>query len=649
MKYTIQLLVLCLLLISINVQAQYYSFEEVPEWVNKVEIPTNIIATNKYDISAGFYMSLLDLQSNMKTEEKYFHQVLNVVSYSGITNASQISIPFDSSYQKLIIHSLYIWRKGEKIDYTKELTIELINKETKLHQGIYSGIITAYDILNDVRKGDLIDFAYTTLGSNPIFNKEKFGLYPLEFSSQIDALYYRFLLPKDKKYNYKFVNCDSNLYSDSITGDYREIVIKDDNIEITEYDKVMPPWSMPSSYFSISSLDSWREVNIWAQGVFKLDTVPNLDDVFKEVLIGGESQEQKINKIIKYVQDDIRYMGIESGIGSIKPFAPEKVVNQRFGDCKDKSLLLVSLLKQIGVKEAYPVLVSTVYQDKLKDFYSAGHIFNHCITMFKIDTVEYWIDPTISLQGGGFKNRYCPNYEKALIVGIPSDSLQNMKDSKVLSETFTVENIVVESFNMPTKINTVSTRYGKDADNRRMMLEYVSIDKLSKSIIDEMKKIYPKIEETEDVIISDDIVDNKLTMTYTYEVGDNWHEGSLMGEEFSDYVFTTFRPQIMNQYFSKNVCNVRKYDMPLAYPINVKYRVIFTYPKELLLYDDYEEIENDAFFFSKRIEQLTRGSFQVDYEFRTKANSIKAKNYVSICNEINEISQKLYMLIYFEK
>ena len=40
-----------------------------------------------------------------------------------------------------------------------------------------------------------------------------------------------------------------------------------------------------------------------------------------------------MNAVINFVQNDIRYMGIEQGIGSIKPFTPEQVVKQRFGDC----------------------------------------------------------------------------------------------------------------------------------------------------------------------------------------------------------------------------------------------------------------------------------------------------------------------------
>ena len=54
------------------------------------------------------------------------------------------------------------------------------------------------------------------------------------------------------------------------------------------------------------------------------------------------------------MQDEVRYLGLENGISAYKPSSPNKVYNQRFGDCKDKSLLLVTMLNQMNI-EAYPV------------------------------------------------------------------------------------------------------------------------------------------------------------------------------------------------------------------------------------------------------------------------------------------------------
>ncbi len=646
MKFILPVLFLWTILFSINIQAQYYSFEKVPKWVKPVAIPTDV-STSKYDVSAGYYLSLSDNQVNYQIDEQYFHELPSVVSYSGITNASQLSISYDTSYQYLQIHSLNVWRKGKKIDYTKELTIELINNETNLNQGIYSGVITAYDILNDIRKGDLIEIEYTIIGSNPIFDRANFSFFPLEFSSQIDLLSVRYILSNDKKYTSNCIKCDSIEFLDTIIGSNREINITAKDIKVTEYDDYMPSWVLPSSYFNITSAESWAAVNIWAQKVFELKEEPKLDAVFEEILEGNETQEEKITKIIKYVQNDIRYMGIESGIGSIKPFSPEQVVKQRFGDCKDKSLLLVSLLKQIGVKEAYPALVNVSLEQKTNDLFPSGQIFDHCITMFKYDSTEYWIDPTVSLQGADFRNTYCYNFEKALVIGIPSDSLQDMNPVNVYSSTHLSEEIVVNSFGKASILKTTAKRYGKNADTRRAVLEYYSIDELSKSIVDDMKKFNPKIEETKDVVIVDNLDSNILTMNYEYSIEEHWRDGSTLDAGLSNYRYIFFKPQAISRYIGGESCLERDSDLKLEYPLDIKYSVIFKFPKVMLMDDTYEEHDGEVFFFRESIEQLSDKSFKVDYEFRTKAKSIKADRYKHICEEINEISKKLYVVIYF--
>ena len=62
--------------------------------------------------------------------------------------------------------------------------------------------------------------------------------------------------------------------------------------------------------------------------------------------------------VLQLVQREIRYLGIEVGAGSHAPCAPALVCQRRFGDGKDKALLMVALLEALGV-EAAPALVDT--------------------------------------------------------------------------------------------------------------------------------------------------------------------------------------------------------------------------------------------------------------------------------------------------
>ena len=54
----------------------------------------------------------------------------------------------------------------------------------------------------------------------------------------------------------------------------------------------------------------------------------------------------EIKKLHAFVRDEIRYIKDIRGVETIH--TPEKILEQRYGDCDDKSILLASLLESIG-------------------------------------------------------------------------------------------------------------------------------------------------------------------------------------------------------------------------------------------------------------------------------------------------------------
>jgi hypothetical protein len=649
MKHIYQIIIVFIYFFSHTILAQNYVFEEIPEWVKKIDTP-NESSVSKYDILSGYYLTLVDYQVNLEEEAVFNHEVINVISYSGISNASQLSVIYDTTYQELQVHHLYIWRKGKKIDRTNDLSLEIMNNEYNLHQGVYIEQITAYDILNDVRKDDLIDFAYTLVGNNPIFDKEKYLFIPLEMMNPVDLYSVRILYPNEKDYTYECVDCDSLSFSISEIDNNKVIEIRNENVKTIELEDFTPSWSIPYKYFTLSSFHSWIDVNKWAQKVFALNEEPELDNVFNEIFTGEETTDDKINKIIDYVQNDIRYMGIESGIGSIKPFPPEQVVNQRFGDCKDKSLLLVSLLKKIGIEKSFPALVNVFMLHDVDKLYPSNQVFNHSIVRFDYNDSLYWVDPSIAQQGGDFRNLYINDYGKALIIGIPADTLHNMSPRKTETRTDIVEELTINSFTEPSGLIITSNRYGFEADQRRLLMEYYTTKDITNMVTKDLRLLFPIVNRTEEIIISDDMEKNNFSITYKYEVDDFWEDGDKGTNVFAKGLWMfKFEPLLLYQYLNVTACEDREFDYEINFPLNLNYRVIFHFPEDLLIQDDIDIFENEAFYFEEKFEQLSSNSLQIDYSFRTKTNCIKAENYKGICDQKNTIAKNLPVIIYFYK
>ena len=93
------------------------------------------------------------------------------------------------------------------------------------------------------------------------------------------------------------------------------------------------------------------------------------------------------------MQDKVSYMlnGMESG--NYVPESPTKTWETRYGDCKAKTLLLLSLLDQLGIK-AEPVLTNLGISDAAPDMLPMPGAFDHVLVRSEIGGRTYWLDGT---------------------------------------------------------------------------------------------------------------------------------------------------------------------------------------------------------------------------------------------------------------
>ncbi len=99
-------------------------------------------------------------------------------------------------------------------------------------------------------------------------------------------------------------------------------------------------------------------------------------------LTASKTTLPKMQAIAEFVQNDIRYVAIELGIGGLQPHAASDVFSHRYGDCKDKATLMRSMLHEIGV-ESYHVIINDRRGTVTGDM-PAHNGFNHAITAIKL-------------------------------------------------------------------------------------------------------------------------------------------------------------------------------------------------------------------------------------------------------------------------
>ncbi|UUZ53095.1 transglutaminase domain-containing protein [Massilia sp. H-1] len=108
-------------------------------------------------------------------------------------------------------------------------------------------------------------------------------------------------------------------------------------------------------------------------------------------------QAAQTEAALHWVQNEIRYFSLSIGENAQRPHAPDVVLKRRYGDCKDKSYLLISLLRELGVT-ARPVLLSADAPRVNAKLLATSTWFNHVIVQITLDGRDYYVDPTRSNQ-----------------------------------------------------------------------------------------------------------------------------------------------------------------------------------------------------------------------------------------------------------
>jgi hypothetical protein len=128
------------------------------------------------------------------------------------------------------------------------------------------------------------------------------------------------------------------------------------------------------------SLQTWSDMGGWYSDLARgrSDPSPQLKQKVAELTASASNLLEKIRALATFVQQDIRYVGIELGIGGYQPHAATEVLNHEYGDCKDKATLLGAMLEQIGIA-SYPVIINAQRGAVQASTPPTLYAFNHMI------------------------------------------------------------------------------------------------------------------------------------------------------------------------------------------------------------------------------------------------------------------------------
>lgn len=633
---SIVIIAVFLLSTSIELLAQ-----NLPEWIIKPNYSKDYRPPEQH-LSSGYYYLFSDNQINLDTQESYGSLSIKVIDENGLGEVSTITASYDSTYQTFKFPHVHILRNGQIIDVLKKQTPEVLRREQQLERGILNGRLTVYLEVNDLRVGDILEYSFIHKGFNPIKKDFIHWSYNTGFSLPIGKVQVCFLTKKPDKYKYQLLNkAPQPIVQNHAGATLFQWVAT--NPEVLDYESDAPGWFSPYPEVYFTARNSWKAVSQHIYPLFSSNKnlSGEIRTFLKELKSTYTSKEKQGLEIVKYVQNNIRYLGNENGIYAYKPRNPNTVFAKKSGDCKEKSWLLSVLLNEIGY-EAFPLLVNSYMGHRLADYSPAMDVFDHCVMFIKKGNDTIFIDPTYTNQGGQLTDLWFPNYESGLVVSPNSKDLitipYRVKDQTIVNESFEIDDFSGKV------VLSVETKYkGGDADLQRSYLKNSSNNDLQDAYLQFYADLYPRIDTLKSISYEDNIEKNELLISESYQIDNFWQaEDSLNPNDISAYFYALSLKSIIQ----KDNYPSRKSPLALSHPTDYSHTITAHLPEEWSIEDETTSLSAPGFNFNRSISYDDK-ILRLNYHYKTLKPFIEKEEYLDFIEKHEKIYDELsYGLLY---
>jgi tetratricopeptide (TPR) repeat protein len=156
---------------------------------------------------------------------------------------------------------------------------------------------------------------------------------------------------------------------------------------------MLPPQADMCGQIWLSTMADWQVLGDWYQSVTDaiLGENPRSNQLSDSLAAGLSSDRDKLAAFYRYIVLEIPYQTIQFNYHASMPHKPDDVLLNKWGDCKDKGMLLVQMLRHSGI-QSWPVLVMT--RNNGTAIPQPQFEFDHLIVSCVINDDTIFVDPT---------------------------------------------------------------------------------------------------------------------------------------------------------------------------------------------------------------------------------------------------------------
>jgi len=329
---------------------------------------------------------------NDGTEVSETEAVIRIQSQAGVEEFGQLIFGYSSATEKLEVEYVRVRKPDGQVVVTPESTAQDFAPDVLKEAPMYSDYRQRHISVAALRPGDTLEYRtviriLTPLAAGNFWYEYTFpkGVVVNEDRLEID-------IPKSREVKLKTPTRKPEIQE---TGDRRiySWVVKDIQPERDKDRDETEDDAGPN--VQLTTFTDWKQVAQWyakLQGE-RMAVDDSVRKKAQEITKGADTSTEKARRLYDFVARNVRYVSISLGVGRYQPHAASDVLQNGYGDCKDKHTLFSALLRAEGI-QSYPVLIHSTR--KLDADVPSPAQFDHVITAARLGTGTEltWLDTT---------------------------------------------------------------------------------------------------------------------------------------------------------------------------------------------------------------------------------------------------------------
>ena len=142
-------------------------------------------------------------------------------------------------------------------------------------------------------------------------------------------------------------------------------------------------------------MKSWKDLGNWNYPLYTDEKgfTSSQTLAIRQLVQDCKTEREKITVLYDHLQNTMRYVSVQLGIGGFKPFPVQYVEEKKYGDCKALTNYMRYMLKAVGIK-AYPALINAGSKKPAFNASFPASYFNHVILCVPTATDSIWLECT---------------------------------------------------------------------------------------------------------------------------------------------------------------------------------------------------------------------------------------------------------------